>query len=80
MPEVGWSQGIEQGVWRVCSSGKVGVQILLATPTLLQACHPVAAGTVIHTTIIECQGVWECCARSRMVAGHRAWGVEGVRV
>ena len=79
-----WLWDKYQRVWKDFSGEKSligrGCADFLATPPpLVPVWHLVASGTVIHTTIIACQGVWECCARSRMVAGHRAGGVEGVQ-
>ena len=44
--------------------GRGGADFLAPPPTLQQVCRLVAAVTVINTTIIARQGVWECCARS----------------
>ena len=51
-----------------------GADFLAPPPTLQQVCRPVAAVTVINTTIIARQGVWECCARSTWM-WDRAQGV-----
>ena len=56
-----------------------GAYFLALPPALHQVCRPVAAVTVINTTIIARQGVWECCARSRMDVRQSSRGVEGVR-